>query len=89
MAAAIVGMERLAVLIGRCVIYEQLYLTGDVPKNAEEVTENLRRSLLALYTAILQALCRLLRVFKGRIPSGTSSEYYATRLMMSPSEMDR
>lgn len=75
-------------LIGRCAIYEQLYLTGDVPKNAEEATENLRRGLLTLYTAILQALCRLLRVFKGRIPFSTSSEYYPTRLM-SPRKMDR
>jgi len=42
-AAAIVGIERFAVLIGRCTIYEQLYLTDDAPKNAEEATENLRR----------------------------------------------
>jgi len=30
-----VGMERVAVLIGRCATYEWLYLTGHVPKNAE------------------------------------------------------
>ena len=52
-------------LIGRCAIYEQLYLSGDVPKDAEEATENLRRGLLTLYTAILQALCRLTRLFQG------------------------
>ena len=68
MAAAIVGVERAACLIGRCAIYEQLYLTGDVPKNAKEATENLRKGLLALYTVILQALCRLIRVFQSRIP---------------------
>ena len=68
MAAAIVGMERVAVLIGRCAIYEQLYLTDDIPKNAKEATENLRKGLLALYTAILQALCRLIRIFQSRIP---------------------
>jgi len=55
-------------LIGRCAIYEQLYLTGDVPTNAKEATENLRRGLLALYTAILQALCKLIRIFESRIP---------------------
>ena len=67
MAAATAGMERVAALISRCAIYEQLYLTHDVPKDAEEATENLRRGLLTLYTAILQALCRLIRVFEGRI----------------------
>jgi len=61
-------MERVAVLIGRCAIYEQLYLTSDVPSNAEEATENLRQGLLTLYTAILQALCRLIRIFEGTIP---------------------
>ena len=67
MAAAIVAVERVAVLIGRCAIYEQLYLANDAPKNAKEGTEDLRCRLLALYTAILQALCRLIRVFQGRI----------------------
>jgi len=66
--AAIAGMERVAVLIGCCAIYEQLYLTGDVPENAKEATENHRSGLLTLYTAILQALCRLIRVFQGRFP---------------------
>jgi len=61
-------MERVANLIGRCAIYEQLYLTDDTPNNAKGATENLRKGLLALYTAILQALCRLIRVFQGRIP---------------------
>ncbi|KAF8417649.1 ankyrin repeat-containing domain protein [Tirmania nivea] len=66
LAAAIVGMERIAVLIGRCAIYEQLYLTSNIPENAKEATENLRRGLVTLYTAILLALCRLIRVFKGK-----------------------
>ena len=64
-------MERVAVLISRCAIYEQLYLTGDVPKDAKEATEateNLHRGLFTLYSAILQALCQLIRVFQGRIP---------------------
>ena len=68
MAAATAGMERIAVLIGRCAIYEQLYLTGNVPQSTEKATENLRSGLLTLYVAILQALCRLIRVFQGRVP---------------------
>jgi len=56
LAAATAGMERVAVLIGRCAIYEQLYLTDDIPENAEDATDNLRRGLLSLYTAILLAL---------------------------------
>jgi len=67
-AAAIVGMERIAMLIGRCAIYEQLYLTDEIPIKAQEAVENLRSGLLALYTTILQALCRLIKVFQGRTP---------------------
>jgi len=54
-------------LIGRCAIYEQLYLSGDVTKNAEEATVNLRTGLLTLHKAILLALCRLIWVFQGGI----------------------
>ncbi|RPB20390.1 hypothetical protein L211DRAFT_792229, partial [Terfezia boudieri ATCC MYA-4762] len=67
LAAAIVGAERVALLIGRCAIYEQLYLTDGIPKNAKEATENLCQGLLTLYTAILQLLCRLIRVFQAEI----------------------
>ncbi|RPB27796.1 hypothetical protein L211DRAFT_802387 [Terfezia boudieri ATCC MYA-4762] len=83
LAAAIVGMERVSVLIGRCAIYEQLYLTDDPPKNAKEATENLRQALLSLYTAILLALCRFIRVFQGnlidklKIPESTLAEISA------------
>jgi len=56
------------VLIGRCAIYEQLYLTDDVPKNAEVAIDNLRHGLLTLYIAMVQALYRLLNVFKGKSP---------------------
>ena len=60
-------MERIAILIGRCAIYEQLYLSSnDIPDIAEKATDSLRIALLALYTAILQALCRLMRVFEGK-----------------------
>ncbi|RPB27788.1 hypothetical protein L211DRAFT_802384, partial [Terfezia boudieri ATCC MYA-4762] len=83
LAAAIVGMERVSVLIGRCAIYEQLYLTDDTPKNAKEATDNLRQALVTLYTAILQALCRFIRVFQGKlidklkIPESTFAEISA------------
>ena len=56
-------------VIDQCAIYEQLYLTPDVPASAKEATEILRSVLLTLYTAVLQALCRLIRVFKGMIDS--------------------
>lgn len=65
--AAIVAMERIAILIGRCTIYEQLYLhSNDIPDIAEKATEDLRTAMLTLYTAILQALSRLLAVFQGK-----------------------
>ena len=60
-------MERIAILIGRCTIYEQLYLSNnDIPDIAEKATEEFRAALLALYTAILQVLSQLVRVFKGK-----------------------
>lgn len=63
-------MERIAILIGRCTIYEQLYLKGgDIPDIAKKAAENLSVALLALYTAILQALSRLVRIFKGKDPA--------------------
>ena len=67
---AIVAVERIAILIGRCTIYEQLYIINcEIPVIAEKATENLRVALLALYTAILQALSRLMRVFEGKNPA--------------------
>ena len=63
-------MERIAILIGRCTIYEQLYLSNnDIPDIAEKANENLRAALLTLYTAILQVLSELVRVFKGKDPA--------------------
>ena len=63
-------MERIATLIDRCTIYEQLYLgSGGVSGIAGKAIENLRVALLALHTAILQVLSRLMRVFKGKDPT--------------------
>ena len=60
-------MERIAILIGRCTIYEQLYLnTNDIPDIVEKATEDLRTALLALYTGILQLLSQLVMVFKSK-----------------------
>jgi len=59
-------MERIAILLGRCTIYEQLYLSSnDIPDIAEKATQDLRAALLSLYTAILQALSGLMVVFNG------------------------
>ena len=68
-------MERIAILIGRCRIYEQLYLSSnDIPDIAEKATEDLRAALLSLYTAILQVLSRLMVVFKGTNHAQSVSE---------------
>ena len=71
MQHAIVAMERIAFLVGRCTIYEKLYLieskgiaTPDITKTA---TDELRRALIILYTAILRALSRCMRVFNGTL----------------------
>lgn len=60
-------MEKIAILIGRCTVYEQLYLSSnDIPDIAEKATENLREALLSLYMTILQVLSQLMAVFKGK-----------------------
>lgn len=66
---AIIAMERIAFLVGRCTIYEKLYLTEckgiNIPDVAETAIGELRRALVNLYTAILRALGRCIKVFKG------------------------
>ena len=85
LAVAIVAMERIAILIGRCTIYEQLYLgSQDIPDIAEKATENLRATLLALYTAILQALSRLVIVLRGRNPAWLALFILNGWVVMSP-----
>lgn len=59
-------MERIAFLIGRCTIYEKLYLTEcEILDSTKPATAELRRALVTLYTAILRALSRCMRVFRG------------------------
>ena len=63
-------MERIAILMGRCILYEHLYLSSnDIPDIAEKATEDLRVALVALYAAILQSLSRLMAVFEGKNPA--------------------
>ena len=70
MAAAVVGMERVALCIGRCAIYEQLYFSNrsDIPDVARRAIDDLSNALLALYTTILQVLGRLVNIFNGTNP---------------------
>ena len=69
MAAAVVGMERIALWIGRCAVYEQLYFMGGVsqpvPEIARSATDGLHNALIALYISILQVLGRLIKIFNG------------------------
>ena len=66
---AIVAMERIAFLVGRCTIYEKLYLIEckgtAVPDITKTATDELCRALVILYTVILRALSRCMRVFNG------------------------
>ena len=70
---AIIATERISFLIGRCTIYEKLYLcegikTPDLALDiAKTPTDDLRRALVILYTAILQALSQCIRVFNGML----------------------
>ena len=64
-------MERIALWIGRCAVYEQLYFMGDgipVTELAKNAMNDLKLALLALYTTILQVLSRLIKIFNGAYP---------------------
>ena len=65
---AIIAMERITSLVGRCTIYEKLYLIEcEGSETAKTATDELRRVLVILYTAILRALGRCIRVFNGML----------------------
>lgn len=74
MQRAIVAMERIAFLVGRCTIYEKLYLTEckevDPSDTAKTATDELHRALVHLYTAILRLLSRCITVFSGTLGLG-------------------
>ena len=65
MAAAIVGTERVVVLVSRCAVYTELYLGSQAVLQAQKAVQNLRKSLIKLYAAILSLLGRLIALFKN------------------------
>ena len=71
MQYAIIAMERIAFLVSRCTIYEKLYLIkyegNKGPDTVKTAIDELRRALVILYTAILQALSRCMRIFNGML----------------------
>ena len=58
--AILVGFEKTAYLIGRCTIYEFLYINEN-----SAASKNLEKSILRLYTAILKFLAKAIRVLDG------------------------
>jgi hypothetical protein len=58
--AILVGLETIACLIDRCTIYELLYLN-----RGTAASENLEKSILRLYTAILKFLAEAMKRSKG------------------------
>ena len=64
-------MERITFLVSRCTIYEKLYLINceavEASATVKAATDELRRALVILYTAILRAMSRCMKVFKGML----------------------
>ena len=60
MDAILVGLEKTAYLIDRCIIYELLYTNGD-----SAASKNLEKSILRLYTAILKFLAKAIKMLNG------------------------
>ena len=61
-------MERIALWIGRCAVYEQLYFMEGVipvPEVARSALNDLHNAILALYSTIFQVLSRLIKIFNG------------------------
>ena len=61
--AILVGLEKTACLIGRCTIYEHLYVNEN-----SAASKNLEKSILRLYTAILKFLAKAIRMLDGECP---------------------
>lgn len=53
MGATLVGLEMITNLMGRCAIYEEMYL-----QNGNKVVSNLENALIELYASILLYLIR-------------------------------
>ena len=60
MEAILVGLEKTTCLIDRCTVYEILYINGD-----SAASENLEKSILRLYTAILKFLVKAIKMLNG------------------------
>ncbi len=64
MGALLVGLEKVSHLVSRCNVYEALYRTSI---QGEAAISDLERSLVRLYTAILDFLATAIWLFvKGR-----------------------
>jgi hypothetical protein len=65
MEALLVGVKRMTNIVGRCRIYEILYLDGSQHEGTENAIkpafENLEAALISLYTAVLQFLAKACR----------------------------
>ena len=78
-------MERITFLVGRCTIYEKLYLTEHegvkglkASDPAKTATEELRKALIILYTTILRALGLCIKVFNGMLTIRPEIEWALT-----------
>ncbi|KAF8459964.1 hypothetical protein BDZ91DRAFT_457469 [Kalaharituber pfeilii] len=66
--AALIGMDRITMLISQGTIYEQLYLTiEEPPMQGRDARNTLYRALIKLYAAILTSLSILMRHFTSNI----------------------
>ena len=65
MGALLTGVERMTLLIGRCQIYETLYLKGEPFEKEEwkQVVTSLTSALVTLYATMLSFLANAIRVY--------------------------
>jgi len=61
--AILIGFEKTACIISRCAIYESLYLNGA----RTEAADNLQKSTVQLYTAILSFVAKAIAKSKGAL----------------------
>jgi len=61
--AILMGLEKTACIIARCAIYESLYLNGA----RTEAADNLHKSTVQLYTAILMVVAKAIAKSKGAL----------------------
>jgi hypothetical protein len=61
--AILIGLEKTASIIARCSIYELLYLS----RTRTEAVDNLEKSTVQLYTAILKFVAKAIAKSKGAL----------------------